>query len=592
MKHSHIGLVVLAATAIAGCGGGSDNGGGGSSFDVENLTRDLRNALVGFEGETYEIPAGKSREVDVGNGQTVIFSGCPDGCSVTVSRSNGQTVVTASVDDVTARLQSPQTRNDSGSTSNTGGNDNEIEELNEEIAEKDAEIADLKNQVSDADERTEAKQRAPKWADALYTTDANYGSDDQFTAVEVSDMRDGKRTVGPVDPYPNSKSAPSIYGFTGTASARGLGSTNEDTVYLYTNIERPNTREFWKVYGSQAVEGVSGVDFLDDSDSADMKFRKIANVPRSTPKGTQSPDYSGAEGGYDRVEIAGRLSGASGTFICTDCSGSDASDTSADAAFSDGEWSIKRGSWTFKSSSPTAPVRRDQDDAYLYFGIWASEPKALDGTPDIGWIAGGGARGLGNANNITASNFTTLKGTATFAGGAIGQYAIDRTDRSGPAKVGIFTATISLTADFGTPQTAGTLFGTISSFQEKDGSNLDSWNLHLGDRANAAAPMGSAMLAATGVAASTDRLSVFGSIDGINVVGDWHARLYGEDNADAAPEGDRCRTTNGCGVDVAGFTGWFRATDFTTTGTGDSTSIEAGGGDVVAIGGAFGAAKQ
>ena len=41
-------------------------------------------------------------------------------------------------------------------------------------------------------------------------------------------------------------------------------------------------------------------------------------------------------------------------------------------------------------------VGHDQDDTYLYFGIWAREPKEASDTMnlDFQWIAGGGQRRL------------------------------------------------------------------------------------------------------------------------------------------------------------------------------------------------------
>lgn len=103
--------------------------------------------------------------------------------------------------------------------------------------------------------------------------------------------------------------------------------------------------------------------------------------------------------------------------------------------------------------------------------------------------------------------------------------------------------------------------------------------------------MTGAALTASGVAIDTDSLAVSGSIDGVRVAGNWSATLYGVDNAagtgDAnVPSGYTC-PKYGCSADLAGFTGRFRAGDFTDDGT-DITP----GGDVVAIGGAFGAAPK
>ena len=219
----------------------------------------------------------------------------------------------------------------------------------------------------------------------------------------------------------------------------------------------------------------------------------------------------------------------------------------------------------------TRPHQRPQDETYLYFGIWAREPKDKDGTPDFKWIAGGG-------QTNPQPDFDMLTGTARFVGGAVGRYAIDKTATGGSADVGTFTATATFDAAFDVDDTANNhkLSGSITGFRKMEDGSALAGTLYLGG-AGGNPP---ATLASGGVATVA---GASGEIDGVKVTGSWEAKLYGVDNQ-AKPEGVTC-PPNGCAADVAGITGWFSADE-------NAGASNSGNGSVVAISGAFGAAKQ
>ena len=148
------------------------------------------------------------------------------------------------------------------------------------------------------------------------------------------------------------------------------------------------------------------------------------------------------------------------------------------------------GGWefTFPATSLNAGYQMDDDDAYLYFGIWVSEPVSVTGIPDFEYIAGGGADSGSDLNK-----FNSLTGPATFTGGAVGKYATVGQVGQQNAKIGTFTATATFTANLGTEggtpaaAAAGNLHGQLTDFRE-GGTSLAGWHLTLGDTGDVGDP--------------------------------------------------------------------------------------------------------
>ncbi|MCY4350151.1 MAG: hypothetical protein OXC25_09935 [Thiotrichales bacterium] len=599
MKHAHIGLVALAAMVIAGCGGGSSK----TNDDMPEKMEETKPSTVDLKGVTG-FPLGADGTLTVTlepgdeepgpNESKIKCAAGDDPCVFTVAQNQfgaltatymgGKVTVTPkeepksevpenpSVDDMAANGDDDEDDGDSSAQGQPSG----VPESQVKERVDDARDEGFQTGLAQA----EARQRAPKWLGVLDGDEENgefsfYGtaSTPAGDGVRIEHERSGSRKVEPDASISRGSAPPTISGFTG-ASFVLPGATHEGTLYLYDNLGSPNTRPFWKVHGEMVAQD----EFL----SSGNLDSTIAAILRSAKPRYIRNGSSVTSGAYDRITIAGSFDGVSGTFTClaTDCAGDGdgseipaSADTAAavfvSAADSDGIRAFT-GTWIFEPSSVTAPVRRDQDEMYLYFGLWTSEPEDPDGMPDLEWIRGGG---LDTGSDL--SNFAMLDGKATFEGGAIGQYAIDKTATGGEAKEGIFTAKATLDAVF-TTNSNGTLSGRIGDFQDEDGSPLTGWQLYLGGASNA----DTAELTNTGVA---EVEGASGKIDGVNISGSWQANLYGVDNGDK-PESVTSCPNHGCEVDLAGVTGRFRA-------DGAGTEVE-GVAPIVAIGGAFGAAHK
>ena len=384
--------------------------------------------------------------------------------------------------------------------------------------------------IEEAEQQANMAVRAP-----LLITELNVlAATDVATGAGVGHMPGESRTFTRPLNLPAKGSAPSVPGSWSSASYSGpRGNVGTDTVYLYTNIQAPGSKAFWKVHGESVASTVT--DF--------------ATTAKPSGFGTNRSLYQDSGGTpvpRDNVSRGGTYDGYSGTFKCaTGCN---------IAAAADGALTFT-GDWTF-TAGPTAKrhsSQAQQDSEFLYFGIWAYEPTDAATPPDFKWAAGG------DADDIT--NFTNLTGTAEFRGGAIGKYALTKV-AGRAAKIGTFTATANFSATFGG---SPTISGRITDFKE-DGSSLGSgWHVFLGSSASEAAT-----LAATG---ATGTLEAHGAVDGDTATGAWAATLHGSDNADMSAADDYTAAKYPK-ADVAGVAGWFRANAGTNA----------------AIAGAFGAA--
>lgn len=405
----------------------------------------------------------------------------------------------------------------------------ERDEIQEQLTE--AEQAELRARASSFGAQLDAPEMAP--ADVEWTR----GSSLTFRPQGVV-MTPGSSAPS----IPGSWRSASFTGQTGTATAL----VNE-TVYLYTNIQAPSSRAFWKVHNVEVAATAFGTLEAD-----------TVNDPTPTAAAqyiTDPADSTMASG----VRVSGTYDGVSGTFTCTvsgTCTGerTNVNNNQLDltglvGAPNNGVRSFVGGDWSFKPGSITARVKAedqaDEDDAYLYFGIWSSIPDNITGTYNFRYVAGGGAE-----SGTDLANFNALTGSATFSGGAVGRYVTQGQVGGQNAKIGTFTATATLNADFGDGTTAGTLSGSITDFQE-GGSPLSGWRVTLGSTGN----IGVASTIAD-AAASGDTVA---NIGGLSVGGSWGANFHGSDN-EVLADRDKYPATTYPVVDLAGVTGWFDAT--------------------------------
>ena len=310
--------------------------------------------------------------------------------------------------------------------------------------------------------------------------------------------------------------APRISGFSGRRFTRSTGTATapiEETAYVYTDIQSPGTRAFWKVYGLDEP--------MDSTNQA--KARASGSVSYRTNAQNETT-----------ATLSGSFDGAGGKFTCEgDSSLCSATITRGVPDFT--------GTWTFKPGSLTNGVTLRQDAEFLYFGIWQSMPGATSDAHDFQVIHGG------NPDSYTGAA-GALSGTATFRGGAIGKY-VTRHQVGRNARIGTFTADAELNAVFGA---SPTLAGTIRNFRE-GGSDLGGWLVTLGHADNPADP-------ATLTGGVVTDGAVDASIGGAPATGVWNATLYASDNETLS---DRALypLAQYPEADLAGVAGRFEASD-------------------------------
>ena len=387
-------------------------------------------------------------------------------------------------------------------------------------AERDQE--QLQRQLTEA-EQAEFRARASSFGMEL--DDAPEGM------ATVTWPRGGSRTFRPSGvTHTSGSAAPSVPGGWHSASFTGqIGTVSppstlaDETVYLYTNIQAPGTRAFWKKHGGNDLD-------VPQTEVASGLAKPSTSVSRTreTPGDSNTVYVSATTGGtYD---------GVSGTFSCT------GDQNACTVTRTDGTTSIGTTTWTFKATSLNSGAPVDQDDAFLYFGIWSSIPDNINGEEyNFRYVAGGGA-----ATGSALSGFDTLTGSATFRGGAVGKYVTQGQVGGQNAKIGTFTATATLNADFGAADD-GSLSGSITDFRE-DGSPLTGWRVTLGSTDS----VGEASMITSAAAEG----STVANIGGLAVGGSWGADFYGSTN-DITGLDDREKYP---AVDLAGVAGWFDAT--------------------------------
>ncbi len=244
------------------------------------------------------------------------------------------------------------------------------------------------------------------------------------------------------------------------------------------------------------------------------RFANIADVKRFRLRGDAT-----------NVLIPGSFHGVSGTYDCTPGAGGACAVRVAGAGFQLGTvaagnaFTNNGGTWTFRPDDPNARVVHAVDTAHASYGWWLH-------------TAGSDERRFGALNASAfedgkggvpdASGLDTLYGTATYTGGAAGQYALS-SSTGGINDAGSFTARATLEADF----TGNTVSGAIDAFAGADGMARD-WSVGLTDQAVSA----DGVIAGDGTTGNTDRQMTLWTIGGKAVAasGEWTGTF--RDNGD------------------------------------------------------------
>lgn len=412
------------------------------------------------------------------------------------------------------------------------------EEQARQAAEAEAEEA--RRRQAEA-EQAELSARAEKYIEAI-----NDGGTAR-TGVTIDYERGSTLKINPGGNFQTGTGAPAISGFAPRTYTRQVGS--KQTVYLYTNIQAPGTRAFWKIHGLEVAAG-SLVDTNNPKPTAAPQFI------------TDPTDSTLATG----VRVGGTYDGVSGTFTCvtSSCMGTKTGITLTDLVpLTERVRSLATvADWSFEPGSITGGIRQNEDTEYLYFGIWAEEPSLASQEHDYEYITGG--------SDALGTDTPALTGTATFKGGAVGKY-VTRNQVGQSAKIGTFTAVANFTANFGAATDQGTLEGTITDF--RDGSQtLTGWSVHLGG-GTAGSPSNAPVALTDGVVTGGIATARIG---GVAAEGLWGATLRGTNNpgraqlaadADADTKYPLARYPQ---ADLAGLVGNFHATSSSTVASANA----------------------
>ena len=324
----------------------------------------------------------------------------------------------------------------------------------------------LQTQLSDAEQATvDARAEAYLTAIRAGTLRSN---------VTVTYDRGSSLMINPGGNFTTGSGAPSISGFSARTYKRQVGASGEQTVYLYTNIQAPGGRDFWKIHGP-TVAGAQGHDNVNPTPTGAASF-----IPHATNRALSAG-----------VRVSGTYDGVSGTYECvavTNCAGTRTSITLTGLVTDRDPVTRMRSfagnqEWTFKPGSITSDVRQARDTEHIYFGIWVEEPNVASAAHDYEYIVGGASTTysdrLPTTENMVISSIGGLTDTATFRGGAVGKY-VTRNQVGENASIGTFRAEANFTATFGANPA---LEGRLTNF--RDGSrSLTGWHVHLGGEDN------------------------------------------------------------------------------------------------------------
>ena len=254
----------------------------------------------------------------------------------------------------------------------------------------------------------------------------------------------------------------------GKYRVKASGMTDEAAVYSNRDSSMPVP--FSDKWGD-ATDGVA--DIIDENgDILQNNLTGRASLIAGADFASGSGGKNHTKDANDNVRVSGTFDGGSGLYQC------DQSSTTACRSQVDGEGGIiLSGGWTFTPASgamvPSAP-----SGDYVAYGWWSrTTSKGVDVMAfqdDIGTAA-------------PASTTNTVTGTATYSGGAAGQYAIYNPLDDGDSDSGEFTASAMLTAKFGNATDEGTVDGALTNFMASDGPRPWMVTLNSGDADNIAA---------------------------------------------------------------------------------------------------------
>ena len=228
---------------------------------------------------------------------------------------------------------------------------------------------------------------------------------------------------------------------------------------VYSDVGDPTPGDkFSKKYTNNLTDGVLNTSTTEGDASlvASPSFDQSAGT-----KTFKLPDPN--PNGETIINIPGSFDGVSGTYMCEPGSKGTCSVTVAAKGFTlDGG-----GTWTFKPDNADDQVMGMPDGNYASYGWWVR-------TSEDGKMVTASAFVDNKGTDPDSLAIAELRGTATYMGGAAGQYTL-YSSTGGTNDAGEFTATAELNATFGEDHK---ISGTIDNFTGADGMARD-WSVEL-----------------------------------------------------------------------------------------------------------------
>lgn len=315
-----------------------------------------------------------------------------------------------------------------------------------------------------------------------------------------------------------------LHGWIGKRYTKEVNNMVAYEAVVYSNVGRAMTGDkFGQVGVTTAAEG-----YEYGLNAQGILMTDVETTPTviASPSFNQSAGVKEFEKGTNReyVSISGTYHGVAGEYRCTPAAASTCAVQVAAEGFNLGgtadagnAFTTGGGTWTFKPTNPETRVVDQPDEIYASYGWWLHT--AEDG--DVTASAFADVKdGVNDDGLPAAAALDTLQGTATYSGGAAGQYALHSTT-GGTNDAGEFTARATLNANFGDD----TITGTINNFVGHDGESRP-WSVELKEQG-----VGTTGTILGDVGTGTAKMTVW-TIDGTAAAaaGQWSGTLY--DNGD------------------------------------------------------------
>ena len=390
----------------------------------------------------------------------------------------------------------------------------------QELAKLREENDRLQQQIDDAEEedRRKAAEAAVATAAKLYAgisapTDSTSNAARRHAAYSGGNIAVSIGTATAVNLSEDKKTmVDANFGWEGTRYMAEPDGGGTYEAFVYSNVGDPTPGDkFSEEYTDDISDGTL------DQDTTEGTAARVASPSFDQSAGVKTFDLPT---NTVAVMISGSYHGVAGTYSCVPGSGNKCAARLAESGFDLGgvtaanAFAATNAAWTFKPSNPDALVMSVPDAIYASYGWWIHKSEDGETFTASAFVADRG-------DVPDASDIGTLRGTATYTGGAVGKYAL-RSSTGGTNDAGHFTARATLEADFNDDM----ISGTIDNFVGADGQARN-WSVELKD----------ATISDVGVIARNDPDDTAWTIDGTaaSASGDWSGSLQ-DNGGDGVPK--------------------------------------------------------